>query len=143
MHLDCYVDYLTATIIDAVDPETGLTFYAGETFQQIKKRWPNAALTTLDDFCAWKANVQRSPVAWFEVNEREYIDMLSVLPPADRDQNGFLVGEPSDHYADTGEPRFQAYRKTADGRFMRSNRCLSRAEFRINPFQIQDHKRGK
>lgn len=129
-NFNCYVDYSIATVIDIIDPNSGLTFYAGETFDQIRTRWPDATLTTLDDFCVWKAALQRSPIVWYETTESELEKMLCVLPPEDRHNGGFLVGEPGDHYADTGEPRFQAYRETPDGRFLRSNRCLSRAEFR-------------
>lgn len=130
-NFDCYVDYATQTVIDFINPNTGLTFYSGETFDQVRARWTNAAITTIDEFSAWQAARQRTPISWNETTEDEFNEMLCILPPADRCQGGFLVGEPGDHYADTGESRYQAYRETVDGRFLRSNRCLSRAEFRV------------
>jgi len=51
------------------------------------------------------------PITWTETTEDRYNDMLEVLPPAAMIGSAFLVGEPSDHCAATGQPRFEAFRQ--------------------------------
>ena len=54
---------------------------------------------------------------------------LECLPPAAWIGAAFLVGEPSDHHAGTGAPRFQACRYVA-GVYEASSRPLTLDEFR-------------
>jgi len=55
--------------------------------------------------------------------------MLEVLPPALWLRGGFLVGEPFDHDAGNGQPRYGAYRRI-DGGYMVASRPMTTAEFR-------------
>jgi hypothetical protein len=57
------------------------------------------------------------------------MDMLNVLPPAIMLTNGFLVGEPYDHEADTGKPRFDGF-KQMGGKFYAASRPMTREEFK-------------
>ena len=41
--------------------------------------------------------------------EERYREMMECLPPAAYRRDGFLVGEPQDHDAETGEPRYEAF----------------------------------
>lgn len=69
-----------------------------------------------------------APVTWTECTEEVYSDMLDVLPPAAMKGGSFLVGEPWDHHAMTGQPRFAAYIKR-QGKFFTASRPMTRAEF--------------
>ena len=124
----CYADKSRSTVIDTIRPD-GLTTYRRETFEQIRTRYPNAELMSLDDFCAWKAEQQRTPIVWEETTEERYFEMLEVLPPALMASGGFLVGEAYDHDAGNGQPRFQAFRKRS-GAFEVANRPMTVSEFR-------------
>jgi hypothetical protein len=55
--------------------------------------------------------------------------MLEVLPPAVMARGGFLVGEPWDHHALTGRPRYAAFVELG-GRWFESTRPVTVAEFR-------------
>jgi hypothetical protein len=55
--------------------------------------------------------------------------MLNVLPPAAWIGGAFMVGEPTDHCAETGRPRFQAYRERGM-QFEVASRPMTIAEFR-------------
>ncbi len=44
-----------------------------------------------------------------EVTAERYNEMLGALPPERMVSNAFLVGEPTDHRGDNGEPRFQMF----------------------------------
>lgn len=55
--------------------------------------------------------------------------MLGVLPPAYMSQGYFLVGEPLDHHATTGQPRFEAYGKIGN-RFIISSRAITIKELK-------------
>jgi hypothetical protein len=99
------------------------------SWEQVKAKYPSAYRTTVDEFCAWKGEQQRSPIMWSETTEQVYDEMLGALPPALWLTNGFLVGEPNDHEADTGEPRFDGF-KQKDGKFYAASRPMTRAEFK-------------
>ena len=97
------------SIIDVIHPETGLTWVYAETEEQIRVRYPTAVRISLDDWTKRRAAEQDTPIVWTRTSKRKYWEMLEVLPPALWIGGAFLVGEPTDHHATTGQPRFQAY----------------------------------
>jgi len=125
----CFARMDDAHIIDAVNPDTGKGLYGGRTLEEVQQDNPGAQLMALAEWQAHRASIQRTPITWHTVSEEEYNDMLCCLPPAAYEPGAFLVGEPSDHEADTGRSRFQAYRSRGK-LYERSNRPLTRSEFR-------------
>ena len=109
-----------SNIIDAVHPNTGRGLYSDETLTEIRQRYPEAKRVALDDWMTERAAAQDSPVEWRETTAEQYDDMLNVLPPAFWRGGLFLVGEPDDHHALTGEPRFAAYRQIGSQYFVAS-----------------------
>lgn len=65
---------------------------------------------------------------WVTVSESEYWDMLGCLPPEDRSEIGFLVGEITRHNL-RGVPLFQAYARVSD-RFVKSLYPMSVERFK-------------
>lgn len=124
----CFASKTTATVIDVLGPD-GRTQINGKTLDDVRRDYPDAEEMTLDAFCEWKAARQDSPVTWEETTAERFDDMLGCLPPAMMAGGGFLVGEPWDHHATTGEPRYQAFRQRG-GRFEVADRPMTRAEFR-------------
>ena len=87
----------------------------------------------LEDWQAARAKEQRTPITWEPTTQRQYDEMLNILPPIDWDGADFLVGESHDHMADTGEPTYQAYRQRGSEPYrhwLRSSRAITRREFR-------------
>jgi hypothetical protein len=117
------------SIIDMRHPTTGLSMVYSQTLEEIQVRYPGAEVVNFEAWIAAKAERQHTPVVWRECPEARYDKMLNVLPPAVHLRNGFLVGEPWDHDAGTGEPRFAAFRRHL-GAFEESNRPMTRTEFR-------------
>lgn len=97
------------SIIDGVHPVTGRSCCFDQTLEQVRERYPEAIVMLLDDWRAEKIKLQETPIQWIPCSERRYREMLEVLPPIGWDWLGFLVGEPSDHSARTGKPRYQAF----------------------------------
>jgi hypothetical protein len=112
-----------------IHPVTGLTLCYGETLEQIRERYPLAERMTYEAWCAAKAARQDSPLTWAEVTEEQYMYALEVLPPAGWRGDSFLVGEPMDHYAGTGQPRYSMFRKVGS-QYQESNRPVTIAEFK-------------
>jgi hypothetical protein len=119
------------TIIDLVFDESGLTHCYGKTLAEVQKEYPDAVLMTLDEFCKAKAARQDSPIQWLETDEKTFHDMLEVLPPIafDAPYTAFLVGEPCDHHAGTGRPRYQGF-VTVGKRYYKTSRPVTVKEFR-------------
>ncbi len=107
----CYAVPGANSIIDGINPETGLTFVYGKSEADIKAEAPDAVKMTWDEWQAAAIARQQTELRWVEATERQYNDMLNVLPPAFWSGSLFLVGEPTDHCHQTGRPRFQAYRR--------------------------------
>jgi hypothetical protein len=103
---ECFAVPNSESIIDMIDPRTKLSWINKETLEQIQKRYPDAVITTIGEHLEQKAKSQDTPVGWIEVTEEHWIEMLEILPPMMYDGNSFLVGEPTDHHAETGFPRY-------------------------------------
>jgi hypothetical protein len=117
-------------IIDVVNPDTFRTRVYGRTLEAVQATDPGAELVELDVFVAAKAARQDSaPRVWDEVTEQRYLDMLEALPPAAMKRGAFLVGEPDDHHAATGLPRFRCFKKEGSRHF-RCSAPMTIREFR-------------
>jgi hypothetical protein len=116
-------------LIDIINPQTGLSSINGETLEQVRKRYPTAEVVDVDEWCQKKAEGQDSKIEWIETTEEKYYEMLGVLPPAWLTQDSFLVGEPYDHHAVSGAPRFAAYIHFGK-RYLTSNRPMTIKEFK-------------
>lgn len=115
------------SIIDLRHPATGLSSVYGETLEQIQARYPGAVVVNVDAWMAAKAERQHTPVEWRPCSEDRYHEMLNVLPPAFWQGGLFLVGEPMDHDAGNGQPRFTAFWKRG-GKFYEADRPMTRRE---------------
>ncbi len=127
--VDCYAVPGSSSIIDMIDPESGLTCVYGKTAADVAAEEPGAVRMPIADWLTAKAARQHTPITWDETTEEQYNDMLEVLPPAAWIGGAFLVGEPDDHDCSTGAPRFRAYRHDGD-RYLVASRPMTRAEFR-------------
>lgn len=115
-------------LIDTIDEKTGLTSIYGQTFEQVKERRPNAELVTVDDWLELKAKKQDSPIEWQDTTKESYEYGLNCLPPRIWAGGAYLVGEPYDHHATTGEGRYQCYRKIGNI-YLESSRPITVKEF--------------
>jgi hypothetical protein len=127
----CFAVPGSDSMIDVIHPITGKTLTYGNTLDEVRARPgdENAEIMLIDDFCNAKAKRQDSPIIWQETTEEKYFEMLEVLPPAYMAGGAFLVGEPWDHHARTGEPRFQAFRHT--DKYLVANRPVTRNELKM------------
>lgn len=126
---ECFAVPGEDSVIDMRHPVTGLSMVNGETLEQVQARYPAAVVIAWETWRAEKAARQNQPVEWRECSEARYMDMLEVLPPAHMEPRGFLVGEPWDHDAATGRPRFAAFRHTRLA-YLESSRPMTVVEFR-------------
>lgn len=125
---DCIVVPGTGTVVDFLHPATGRTLYGGQTLAQVRERYPTAVVTTYDAWQAARAAEQDAPKFWEETTQERYHEMLDVLPPAAMVGLAFLVGEPADHHAVTGEARFSAF-KLEGGRYYTLSGPVTKRQF--------------
>lgn len=127
----CFAVPGASSMIDLVHPITEKTVVYGLTLEEVRQRKGDekAVLMTVEEFCKSKAERQDVPIEWVETTEEKFYYALNVLPPATMANGGFLIGEPWDHHALTGRPRYSGYREF-DGRYFVSNRAMTREEFR-------------
>lgn len=118
-----------SNLIDLINPLTGRSCIENETLEQIQARYPGAEIVDVDQWLKQKAERQDTEIEWTETTEERYWEMLEVLPPAFMKGGGFLVGEPYDHHATTGRPRFAAFREI-QGKYFEANRPLTVQEMR-------------
>lgn len=117
-------------LVDAV--KDGKTVYGLLPVEKVLAENPDYRLVSYDEFVAAASAEQDQPVSWSPVSEDDYYEKMDCLPPAVARSYGFLLGEPQDHHAATGKPRFAAFLKLGIGettRFLRSSRPLQVAEF--------------
>lgn len=130
---ECYAVPGADWIVDVIRPDNGLTWVNGHTEEEIKSREPLAVRMPIAQHCAEKAARQHTPITWAPTSERKYNEMLEVLPPIDWAYGYFLVGEPTDSDAETGESRYQAYRVRGSHwyrQYAASSRPITRRELR-------------
>lgn len=116
------------TMIDVIDSATGRTVIYGKTLADCQRDYPGAERMSIDAYCQSKAQAQDTPITWAPTTEDRYSELLECLPPAAYRPGGFLVGEPWDHHAITGAPRYQACIHKGTSYFI-SNRAMTKAEF--------------
>jgi uncharacterized short protein YbdD (DUF466 family) len=124
----CFASRKQGTIIDVLHPTTGLTVFYHKTLEQCRETYPDAEEMSVDEFCAWKAQQQRTPISWEKSTSKQYWDMLGAVPPAKYLGTAFLVGEPYDHDAGNGLPRYEAFRQRGR-QYEVSNRPMTIPEF--------------
>ena len=120
------------SIIDTVNIKTQTTHIYGKTLADVRTERPeyaNAVLMLFDDFLAQKVAKQHAPIVWTETTSEVFYEMLGCLPPALMLGSGFLVGEPYDHDASNGLPRYDAF-KEQDGKYLSSSRPMTKREFK-------------
>lgn len=136
----CFVSKAKSTIIDTLHPITGLTVCYGKTLEDCRAEYPDAEEMSVTEFCAWKAAQQRTPITWKETTAERFDEMLECLPPAGYGPGpAFLVGEPWDHDAGNGQPRFEAYRQRGE-LYEVSSRPMTRAEFKAETKKTEGNK---
>lgn len=133
----CFAVLGASSMIDLVHPITGRTVCYGRTLEEVQATEPGAVLMSVDDWISSKAAQQDSPITWKPTTADTYEDMLNVLPPAAWSFGVFLVGEPYDHHAATGQPRFSCYMKCGE-HYSVASRPITRKEFN----QIVEAKRA-
>lgn len=119
------------TMIDTINPETGLSDCFGKDLAKVRQEYPTAEVMDIGEYCRSKAEKQDAGGEWREVTEAKFDEMLNVLPPAAfvRGFSHFMVGEPWDHHALTGQPRFSAYKFTG-GKYFEFSRPMTFREFK-------------
>ncbi len=127
--VDCFAVPGSDSIIDTIHPVTGKGVYGGQTLEEVQQEEPLAVVMSVELFCEQKAARQDTPIEWHEITEEQYENWFECLPPAAYAENGFLVGEPFDHHAGSGKPRYQACRRVG-GKYLASNRPLTKREFK-------------
>ena len=120
-------------LIDILRPGSDRTRYRNRTLAEVQEdpeyaKKVTVERMTLEAFCQSKSAAQDVPVQWESITEERYYDLLECLPPAYYGAQGFLVGEPWDHHAMTGRPRYQACR-CRQGVYEASNRPMTILEF--------------
>ena len=118
----------TGRLIDTIDNTSGLTSVFSETLEQVRQRYPDAQVVDVDEWCAEKQRQQLTPITWQETDKETYWEMLECVPPARMAGGAFLVGEPMDHLAATGEATFEMFRKQSS-KFFVASRPVTIAEF--------------
>jgi hypothetical protein len=128
MPTDCFAVPGAFSMIDTVHALTGRGFWSGETLEQVQARHPGAVQMPIEEWKAAKGALQDQPVTWIPVTKEHYEDMLNVLPPERMARGAFLVGEPADHHAVSGMPRYAMLRRGSDSH-QESSRPVTVAEF--------------
>lgn len=114
-------------IIDTIG-EDGLTSLYKKNEEQVLTQTPDAVKMTVDQYVKDKIKAQNHPLKWEETTREKYDEMLCVLPPKIMRDGAFLVGEPMDHSAKTGKPRFECYHQFG-AKFFVSSRPITLKEF--------------
>ena len=131
--VECYAVPGESSMIDAIQPVSGRTWYGGHaTLEEVRASSPDyagAVRMTIDAFLDAKVKKQNTPISWHVTTQEVFDHMLECLPPELWLDGGFLVGEPADHCAATGKPRFDGFRKRGEV-YESTNRPVTKAEFR-------------
>jgi len=117
------------SIIDTIDPTTGLTTLIGRDEAAVLRDYPTAERMTWEAWKAAKARRQQTPIRWLETDQASYDRLLNILPPACWIGDAFMVGEPDDHDIATGKPRFVAF-WAKHGKYYTASRPMTVREFR-------------
>lgn len=117
------------SIIDEINPETGLTRIYGKDEAAVKAQDPDAVRMSWPEWQAAAVARQQAPITWVRSDARSYRKMLEVLPPAVWIGDAFMVGEAMDHCVATGRARYTAFwKRGAD--YYTASRPLTVVEFK-------------
>ena len=126
----CFATPNSPQPLDLVHPATSRGIYSHETLAEIQARHPGTRIVSLAEWANEKAAIQDAPWTWRPSTEEAYEGALEILPPASMSNGAFLLGEPYDHHAITGRPRYDAYHHdTATDTYLASSRPLTVLEF--------------
>lgn len=127
---ECFAVPGSDSMIDVIHPATGKTACYGKTLEEVRQEpgYETAERMPIDQWRQEKAARQDGPIRWDEITAEQYEYYLECLPPAAYGRKSFLVGEPDDHHARTGRPRYRACR-IMDGKHYQSSRPLTVQEF--------------
>lgn len=118
---------------DLVHPITGHGVYSGDTPERMAERFPGVSVVEIAEYRRRRAAEQDAPITWRRSTREAFWYALEVLPPIGwrngTDSEWFLVGEPYDHHAVTGEARFEAHWRVGDSYFV-SSRPMTLRELR-------------
>jgi hypothetical protein len=128
MQRECFAVPGNNNIIDEVHTVTGRGVFSNETLEQVQVRYPGAVRMPIAKWTAAKGALQDTPVTWIPVTKKHYNDMLNFLPPERMARGAFIVGEPADHHAVSGLPRYSMFR-AINGQLQESSRPVTVAEF--------------
>ena len=123
----CWASKALGSLIDTIRADGTTTIY-GRDEADVKREYPDAETMTVEAWCNWKAEQQRTPITWAATTQERFDYALNVLPPAAMLRGGFLLGEPCDHDAGNGLPRYAAFRQRGDV-YEESNRPMTGLEF--------------
>lgn len=126
---ECYTLPDFDCMSDTIHPITGLTTYGGKSEADIRKEHPTILRMSTDEFCQKKAEKQNSPIEWKPTDKDRYYEALGCLPPAFLDGGRFLVGEPMDHCAKSGRPRYDGYCES-QGAYFHTSRPVTVRDFK-------------
>ena len=126
---ECYTLPDFDCMSDTIHPITGLTTYGGKSEADVRKEHPTILRMTTDAFCQKKAELQNAPVEWIPTDKDQYDLSFECLPPAFFDSGRFLVGEPVDHCAKSGRPRYDGY-CARQGAYFRTSRPMTVSDFK-------------
>lgn len=120
-------------LADLVHPRTGKSLHRGLTLEEMRAEYPGAELVEVEAWQKRRAAEQDAPVEWIPTTEQQWWKMLEVLPPIALSGGCFLVGEPVDHHALSGLPRYDGYVRVGSDPYhlyFRSSRPMTVEEFR-------------
>jgi hypothetical protein len=127
---ECYTLPDFDGMTDTIHPITGLTTYGGKSEADVRKEHPTILRMTVEAFCQKKAELQNAAVEWMPTDQATYYDRLEALPPEFMDGSRFLLGEPMDHCAKSGLPRFEGY-CARNGRYFYTSRPVTVRDFKV------------
>ena len=118
-----------SNLIDLINPNTNRSLIYSHTLEQVRERYPTAEIVNFEEWLKAKAREQDSEITWVATTEDRYTKMLEVLPPAFWEGDYFLVGEPYDHHATSGRPRYQAFGYIG-GKYFQASRPMTVQELK-------------
>ena len=127
---ECYALPDFRCMQDVIHPITGLTMSYQKSEADMVKQHPTILRMTVEAFCQKKAELQNAPVEWMPTDQATYYDRLEALPPEFMDGSRFLLGEPMDHCAKSGLPRFEGY-YARNGRYFYTSRPVTVRDFKV------------
>ena len=128
----CFANINDHCIDDLINMETKTGVYSKKSIPELQKDNPTAKVMKISEWSQIRHNRQNTPVQWVASTAANYDYALGCLPPIAYNGSGFLIGEPYDHDALTGKPRFTAHIMRGD-KFFKSDRPMTIERFTKGP----------